>query len=135
MGLLLHNYVATPTHTDLHLSHSPRYECQTSSISENVYLFLNGVSHVFHGNLQKVNEPIYDDFLSKDQILDSALFHEKYVVAMFNDPEHHKSEHRVVLDVLKPQDDIFFQDPFDDLLDSFNGGICYVMNIWSQELM
>jgi hypothetical protein len=55
--------------------------------------------------------------------------------AMFNDPEHHKSEHRVVVEVLKPQYDMFFQDPFVDLLDSFNGGICYVMNIWSQELM
>jgi hypothetical protein len=63
------------------------------------------------------------------------LFHEKDMVAMFNDPEHHESEHRVVMDVLKPQFDMFFQDPFADLLDSFNGGICYVMNIWSQELM
>ena len=52
-----------------------------------------------------------------------------------NDPEHYKSEHRVVLDVLKPQDDIFFQDPFADLLDSFNGGVCYVMDILSQESM
>ena len=50
----------------------------------------------------------------------------KDMAAMFNDLEHHKSEHRVVLGVLKPQDNIFFQDPFVDLLDSFNGGICYV---------
>jgi hypothetical protein len=54
---------------------------------------------------------------------------------MFNDLEHHRSEHGVVLGVLKPQDDMFFHDPFADLLDSFNGGICYVMNVWSQELM
>jgi hypothetical protein len=134
-GLPLHNSVAAPTHTDLQLSHSPGYECQISSISENVNLFLNGDSHLFHGTLQQVSEPVYDDFLPEDQILDSALFHEKDMVAMFNDPEHHKSEHRVVLGVLKPQDDIFFQDPFADLLDSFNGGICYVMNVWSQELM
>jgi hypothetical protein len=87
MDFLLHNHVAAPTHTDLHLSHSPRYECQTSSISENVNLFLNDDSHVFHGTLQEVSEPIYDDFLQGDQILDSALFHEKYMVAMFNDPE------------------------------------------------
>jgi hypothetical protein len=80
----------------LQLSHSPGYECQTSSISENVNLFLNDDSHVFHGTLQEVSEPIYDDFLPEDQILDSALFHEKDMVAMFNDPEHHKSEHRVV---------------------------------------
>jgi hypothetical protein len=53
------------------------------------------------------------------------------MVAMFNDSEHHK----VVLGVLKSQDDIFFHDPFADLLDSFNGGIFYVMNVWSQELM
>ena len=52
-----------------------------------------------------------------------------------SDPKHYKSEHRVVLDVLKPQDHIFFQDPFVDLLDSFNGGVCYVMDILSQELM
>jgi hypothetical protein len=71
----------------------------------------------------------------EDQILDSALFHEKDMAAMFNDPEHHESEHRVVMDVLKPQYDMFFQDPFADLLDSFNGGICSVMNVWSQELM
>jgi hypothetical protein len=50
-----------------------------------------------------------------------------------NDPEHYKSEHRVVLDVLKPQDHIFFQDPFADLLDLFNGGTRYVMDILSQE--
>jgi hypothetical protein len=30
---------------------------------------------------------------------------------------------------------MFFQDPFAELVDSFNGGICYVGNIWSQELM
>jgi hypothetical protein len=90
---------------------------------------------VFHGILQQVNEPVYDDFLPEDQIVDSALFHEKDMVAMFNDPEHHESEHRVVMDVLKPQYDMFFQDPFADLLYSFNGGVCYVMNVWSQELM
>jgi hypothetical protein len=50
-----------------------------------------------------------------------------------NDPEHYKSEHRVVLDVLKTQDHIFFQDPFADLLDSFNGGTRYVMDILSRE--
>jgi len=102
---------------------------------KNVNLFLNGDSHLFHGTLQQVSEPVYDDFLPEDQILDSSLFHEKDMAAMFNDPEHHKSEHRVVLGVLKPQDGICFQDPFVDLLDSFNGGICYVMNVWSQELM
>jgi hypothetical protein len=119
----LHNYVAAPTHIDLLLSHSLGDECQTPSISEEVNLFLNGDSHVFRGTLQE------------DHILDSALFHEKDMVAMFNDPEHHESEHRVVMDVLKPQYDMFFQDPFAELLDSFNGGVCYVMNIWSQELM
>jgi hypothetical protein len=56
-------------------------------------------------------------------------------ILFHNDPEHYKSEHRVVLDVLKPEDHIFFQDPFVDLLDSFNGAICYVMDIWSQESM
>jgi hypothetical protein len=71
----------------------------------------------------------------EDHILDSTLFHEKDIAAMFNDPEHHESEHRVVMDVLKPQYDMFFQDPFADLLDAFNGGMCYVKNIWSQELM
>jgi hypothetical protein len=131
----MHNSVAASTHSDLQLSHTPGYECQISSSSENVNLFLNGDSHLFHGTLQQVNEPVYDDFLPIDQILDSALIHEKDVVAIFNDPEHHKSEHGVVLDVLKPQFDMFFQDPFADLLDSFNGGICYVMNVWSQELM
>jgi hypothetical protein len=59
------------------------------------------------------------------------LFHEKDMAAMFNDPENHESEHRVVMDVLKPEYDMFFQDPFAMLLDSFNGGICYVMNVWS----
>jgi hypothetical protein len=122
-GLPLHNYVATPTHTDLLLSHSLGDECQTPSISEEVNLFLNGDSHVFRGTLHE------------DQILDSALFHEKDMVAMFNDPEHHESEHRLVMDVLKPQSDMFFQDPFAELLDSFDEGLCYVMNIWSQELM
>jgi hypothetical protein len=134
-GLPLHSYVAAPTHTDLQLSNSPGYECQISSISKNVNLFLNGDSHLFYGTLQQVSEPVYDDFLLENQILDSALFHEKDMVAMFNDPEHHESEHRVVIDVLKPQYDMFFQDPFAVLLDSFNGGIFYVMNVCSQELM
>ena len=87
IDLLLNIYVTAPTHTDLQLSHSPRYECQTSSISKNVNLFLNDDSHVFDRTLQKVSEPIYDDFLLGDQILDSALFHEKDMVSMFNDPE------------------------------------------------
>jgi hypothetical protein len=134
-GLPLHNSIAAPTHIDLQLSHTPGYERQTSSSSENVNLFLNGDSHLFHGTLQQVSEPVYDDFLPEYKILDSALFHEEDMVAIFNDPEHHRSEHGVVLEVLKPQDDMFFQDPFADLLDSFNGGVCYVMNIWSQELM
>jgi hypothetical protein len=87
IDVLLHSYVATPTHIDLQLSHSLGYECQTSSISENVNLFLNDESHVFHGTLQEFSEPIYDDFLPGDHILDSALFHEKDMVSMFNDPE------------------------------------------------
>jgi hypothetical protein len=248
IDLLLNIYVTAPTHTDLQLSHSLGYECQTSSIYENVNLFLNDDSHVFDGTLQEVSEPIYDDFLPGDQLLDSVLFREKDMAAMFNDPEesllfenaldcdlqkydseinsmpeivtelpllersivdvprfcltddppelstepkydeysddyyiisveqlvvyfswrddgiqtrlchdfgdaieddlegcldilfendpeHYKSEHRVVLDVLKPQDHIFFRDPFVDLLDSFNGGVCYVMDILSQESM
>jgi hypothetical protein len=49
--------------------------------------------------------------------------------------DHYKSEHRVVLDVLKPQDHPFFHDPFVDLLHSFNEGVCYVMDILSQESM
>ena len=56
-------------------------------------------------------------------------------MATSNDPEHHKPEHKIVMDVVKPQDHMFFQDPFAELVDSFNGGICYVGNIWSQELM
>jgi hypothetical protein len=76
-GHPLNNSIAASTHTDLQPSHSPRYECQISSSSEDVNMFLNGDTQVFHGILQQVNEPICDDFLSKDQILDSALFHEK----------------------------------------------------------
>jgi hypothetical protein len=88
IDLLLNNYVTAPTHTDLQLSHSPGYECQTSSISENVNLFLNDDSHVFDGTLQEVSEPIYDDdFLPGDQLVDSILFHEKDVVVMFNSLE------------------------------------------------
>jgi hypothetical protein len=87
IDLLLHNYVAAPTHTDLQLSHNPGHECQTSSISKNVNLFLNDDSHVFHGTLQEVSEPIYDDFLPRNYILDSSSFHEKDMVSMFNDPE------------------------------------------------
>jgi hypothetical protein len=88
IDLLLHSYVAVPIHTDLQLSHSPGYECQTSSISENVNLFLNDDSHVFDGTLQEVSEPIYDDdFLPGYHLLDSVLFCEKDMVAMFNDPE------------------------------------------------
>ena len=48
-----------------------------------------------------------------------------------NDPEHDDVEQRVVLDVLKPQDHIFFQDPFAGLLESFNGGVCYAMDVLS----
>jgi hypothetical protein len=124
-----------PLLTYLLLSHSLGDERQTPSIFEEVNLFLNGDSHLFHGTLQQVSEPVYNDFLPEGHILDSILFHEKYMVAMFNDPEHHESEHRVVMDVLKPQYDMFFQDPFAEILDSFNGGVCYVMSIWSQELM
>jgi hypothetical protein len=79
-GLPLHNSVAASTHTDLQLSHTPGYECQISSSSENVNHFLDGDSQVFHGILQPVGEPIYDDFLPEDQILDSSLFHEKDMV-------------------------------------------------------
>jgi hypothetical protein len=53
-----------------------------------------------------------------------------------DDPEKNKLEHAVVFDeacYLKPQDHAFFHDPFADLLDSFNGGVCYVMDILSQE--
>jgi hypothetical protein len=116
------------------LAHEDAGSCELTQ-EEDVKLFLNGDSQVFHGILQQVNEPICDDFLPEDQILHSTLFHEKEMVAMFNDPEHHKLEHRVVMDVVKPQDHMFFQDPFVELLDSFNGGVCYVMSIWSQELM
>jgi hypothetical protein len=45
-----------------------------------------------------------------------------------NDLEHNDVEQRVVLDILKPQDQIFFQYPFAGLLESFNGGVCYAMN-------
>jgi hypothetical protein len=116
------------------LAHEDTGSCELTQ-EEDVNLFLNGDSQVFHEILQHVNEPICDDFLPEEQILDSALFHEKEMVAMFNDPEHHKPEHKIVMDVVKPQDHMFFQDPFAELVDSFNGGICYVRNIWSQELM
>jgi hypothetical protein len=52
-----------------------------------------------------------------------------------NDPEHYKSERRVVFDeCFKTSGPYIFQDPFADLLDLFNGGTCYVMDILSQEL-
>jgi hypothetical protein len=51
-----------PLFTQICNSHTvPGYECQTSSIYENVSLFLNDDNHVFEGTLQEVSEPIYDD--------------------------------------------------------------------------
>jgi hypothetical protein len=93
------------------------------------------LAHEDAGSCELTQEEVFKStvrYLDSEPIFVSM---KKDMAAMFNDPEHHKSEHRVVMDVLKPQYDMFFQDPFADLLDSFNGGICYVMNIWSQELM
>ena len=55
-----------------------------------------------------------------------------------DDPDKNKLEQAIVFNeacYLKPQDHVFFHDPFADLLHSFNGGVCYVMDILSQESM
>jgi hypothetical protein len=73
------------------------------------------------------NDGLQTDAISNEGCLD-ILFED--------DPEQNKLEHTVVFDeacYLKPQDHAFFHDPFADLLDSFNGGVCYVMDILSQE--
>ena len=73
------------------------------------------------------NDGLQKDAISNEGCLD-ILFED--------DPEQNKLEHIVVFDescYLKPQDHAFFHDPFADLLDSFNGGVCYVMDILSQE--
>jgi hypothetical protein len=51
IDMLLHSHVTTPAYTDLQCSHSPKYESQISSISENVNLILNNDSHVFDETL------------------------------------------------------------------------------------
>ena len=116
------------------LAHEDTGSCELTQ-EQDVNLVLNGDSQVFHEILQHVNEPICDDFLPEEQILDSTLLHEKEIVAMFYDPEHHKPEHQIVMDVVEPRDHMFFQDPFAEMIDSFKGGICYVGTIWSQELI
>ena len=121
-------------HYEEELDHEDTESCGLTQ-EEDGNLFLNDDNQVFHEILQQDNEPICDNFLPVDQTLDSALFHEKEMVAMFKDPEHHKPEHEIVTDIVKSQDHMFFQDPFAELVDSFNGGICYVGTIWSQELM
>jgi hypothetical protein len=71
------------------------------------------------------NDGLQIDAISDEGCLD-ILFED--------DPEKNKLEHIVVFDeacYLKPQDHVFFHDPFADLLDSFNGGVCYVMDILS----
>ena len=82
--LLLNSYVAAPACTDLQHPHSLEYVSETSSII-NSNLILNDDKHEI---IQEVSEPIYDDdSLLGDQLVDSVLFHEKYVSFMFNNPE------------------------------------------------
>jgi hypothetical protein len=72
---------------------------------------------------------------NEDAISDN---HEECLDILFeNDPEHNKLEQRVVLDevcYLNPQDQVFFQDPFVGLLESFKEGVCYAMNGLLQDL-
>jgi hypothetical protein len=73
------------------------------------------------------NDDLQTDAISNEGCLD-ILFED--------DPEQNKLEHAVVFDeacYLKPQDHAIFHDPFADLLDSFNGGARYILDILSQE--
>jgi hypothetical protein len=76
IDLLLNSYVAAPAYTDLQHPHSPEYVSETSSII-NANMILNDD---IHETIQEVSEPIYDDSLPGDQLVDYVLFHEKDVV-------------------------------------------------------
>ena len=73
------------------------------------------------------NDDLQTDSISNEGCLD-ILFED--------DPEQNKLEDAVVFDeacYLKAQDHSIFNDPFADLLDSCNGGACYILDILSQE--
>jgi hypothetical protein len=89
IDLLLHSHVTDPClHRFAVYPHSPGYESQTSSISENVNLILKNDSHVFDETIQEVNEPIYDDdFQPGNQLVSFVLFHEEDRAVTFNSLE------------------------------------------------
>jgi hypothetical protein len=102
------------------LSVAPRYDEYTDDY--------NIVSlEQFVASLTRRNDGLQTDAISNEGCLD-ILFED--------DPEKNKLEHAVGFNeacYLKPQDHAFFHDPFADLLDSFYGGVCYVVDILSQE--